>query len=75
MFAYGDAAPHGDLAAVRLNGPVLDSVATPSGGGYWMVASDGGIFNYGDAPFVGSAGSLALSKPIVDMAPTPSGRG
>ena len=24
--------------------------ATPDGKGYWLVASDGGIFNYGDAP-------------------------
>jgi len=45
------------------------------GQGYWMVASDGGIFNYGDARFVGSAGSQALSKPIVGMTPTPSGNG
>ncbi len=25
--------------------------------GYWLVASDGGIFNYGDAGFFGSAGA------------------
>ena len=30
--------------------------ATPDGGGYWLVASDGGIFNYGDAAFFGSRG-------------------
>jgi hypothetical protein len=29
--------------------------ATPDGGGYWFVASDGGVFNYGDAIFSGSA--------------------
>ena len=28
--------------------------ATPDGKGYWLVASDGGIFNYGDAVFYGS---------------------
>ncbi len=27
------------------------------GKGYWMVASDGGIFAYGDAPFRGSTGA------------------
>ena len=37
--------------------------ATPGGGGYWLVARDGGIFTYGDAPFSGSAGSLALDAP------------
>ncbi len=48
---------------------------TPDGRGYWLVASDGGIFTFGDAAFYGSAGSLALNKPIVAMAPTPDGRG
>ena len=36
--------------------------------GYWLVGSDGGIFNYGDAGFFGSTGSLTLNKPIVGMA-------
>ena len=31
---------------------------TPSGRGYWLVASDGGIFTFGDARFYGSTGSL-----------------
>ncbi len=48
--------------------------ATP-GGGYWMVASDGGIFSYGDAGFFGSTGAMRLNQPIVGMASTPSGRG
>ena len=43
--------------------------------GYWLVASDGGIFSYGDAGFHGSAGALALNRPIVGMAPTPDGAG
>ena len=49
--------------------------STPDGGGYWLVASDGGIFSYGDAAFYGSTGSIALNKPIVGMAPTPDGGG
>jgi hypothetical protein len=28
--------------------------ATPDGGGYWLVAADGGIFAFGDAGFHGS---------------------
>jgi len=36
--------------------------------GYWMSASDGGIFNYGNAGFFGSTGNLTLNKPIVGMA-------
>ena len=47
---------------------------TPDGGGYWLVASDGGIFTFGDAAFYGSTGSLHL-QPIVGMAPTPDGGG
>ena len=42
--------------------------ATPDGGGYWLVASDGGIFSFGDAPFMGSTGAQKLNQPIVGMA-------
>ena len=49
--------------------------ATPDGGGYWLVASDGGIFAYGDAQFYGSTGSLKLNKPIIGMVPTHDGGG
>src|SRR5258706_404484 len=45
------------------------------GQGYWMVASDGGVFSFGDAKFAGSAGSQGLNKPIVAMTPTPTGLG
>jgi hypothetical protein len=38
--------------------------------GYFLVASDGGIFNYGDAGFYGSAGNLVLNKPMVSGAPS-----
>jgi N-acetylmuramoyl-L-alanine amidase len=48
---------------------------TPNGGGYWLVASDGGIFSFGDASFHGSTGNIALNKPIVGMAATPDGDG
>ncbi len=50
-------------------------VAPAAAVGYWLVASDGGIFSYGDADFYGSTGSLVLNKPIVGMASTPDGRG
>jgi uncharacterized delta-60 repeat protein len=43
--------------------------------GYWMVASDGGIFAFGHAGFYGSTGGVPLVKPIVAMAPTPDGKG
>ena len=45
------------------------------GNGYWLVASDGGIFSFGDAAFHGSTGAMALNQPIVGMASTPTGNG
>jgi N-acetylmuramoyl-L-alanine amidase len=57
------------------NAPIVGMAATPDGGGYWLVASDGGIFSYGDASFFGSTGSLHLNAPIVGMAATPDGGG
>jgi len=42
--------------------------STPSRQGYWLVASDGGVFSFGDAAFHGSTGALSLNKPIVAMA-------
>ena len=49
----------------------------PSGGtaGYWLDASNGGVFSFGDANFYGSTGNLVLNKPIVGMASTPDGGG
>jgi hypothetical protein len=35
-------------------------------GGYWLVASDGGIVDF-NAPFFGSTGNVALNKPVVAM--------
>ncbi|MGH9189510.1 MAG: DUF4185 domain-containing protein, partial [Acidimicrobiales bacterium] len=55
--------------------PSTPTSTTPSGNGYWLVASDGGVFAFGDARFLGSTGALRLARPIVGMAPTPSGNG
>ena len=74
-FTFGDAAFLGDMAAVRLNGPVLDSVATPTGNGYYMVASDGGMFTFGDAAFAGSMGGKPLNARVRSMVPDPDGDG
>jgi alpha-tubulin suppressor-like RCC1 family protein/subtilisin family serine protease len=43
--------------------------------GYWMVASDGGIFSFGNAQFHGSTGATQLNGAVVGMAATPSGGG
>jgi hypothetical protein len=49
--------------------------ATPGGGGYWLVASDGGIFAFGDARFYGSMGGQPLSAPMVGLTTSPLGNG
>ncbi|HEV7526265.1 MAG TPA: hypothetical protein VGP92_14935, partial [Acidimicrobiia bacterium] len=36
---------------------------TPDNRGYWLVASDGGVFAFG-APFRGSLGNTTLNKPV-----------
>jgi hypothetical protein len=65
----------GDVRGLRLNGPILDGVATPSGRGYYMVGSDGGVFTFGDARFRGSMGGQRLNAPVQTLVPTPSGGG
>ena len=49
--------------------------STPSGRGYWVVGSDGGVFTFGDAGFYGSLGDTKLAAPITDLEPTPTGAG
>jgi N-acetylmuramoyl-L-alanine amidase len=59
----------------NLAAPIVGMAATADGQGYWLVASDGGIFTFGDAGFYGSTGALTLNRPIVGMAATPDGQG
>ncbi|MHB8220654.1 MAG: penicillin acylase family protein, partial [Acidimicrobiales bacterium] len=58
-----------------LNAPVVGIATTPTGGGYWEVASDGGIFAFGNAQFYGSMGGQHLNAPVVGIATTPTGGG
>ncbi len=60
---------------MQLNRPIVGMAATPDGKGYWLAASDGGIFTFGDASFYGSTGGMQLNRPIVGMAATPDGKG
>src|SRR5581483_7446831 len=55
--------------------PIVGMAATPDGLGYWLVASDGGIFSFGTARFFGSTGGTTLRQPVVSMAVTPTGSG
>jgi hypothetical protein len=55
----------------KLVAPIVGIAVTHSGNGYWLVGSDGGVFNYGDAPFLGSIytaiGNHPLNGPIVGI--------
>ena len=63
---------HAFVGDAGLPGPPTPAPATP---GYWLTASDGGIFAFGASGYFGSTGNIALNQPIVGMAATPSRRG
>ena len=58
----------------QMGGTVFASTSAGMNG-YWLVASDGGVFAYGDAVFYGSMGGKTLNKPIVGMMSTADGQG
>jgi len=61
------------------NGPtgtgIVGLAPTPTGNGYWLADSEGGVYAFGDAPFHGSLSGVRLARPIVGVAATRSGRG
>ncbi|MBW3669013.1 MAG: hypothetical protein KY443_07340 [Actinobacteria bacterium] len=65
----------GPVPARPAEGPrAAVSTTTPVADGYWLVASDGGIFGF-DAPFHGSMGGSPLNRPMIGMASTATGKG
>jgi hypothetical protein len=65
VFSFGDTQFYGSIPGLglhpagsglpnSLNAPVVGMVASSDNGGYFMVASDGGVFAFGDAHFAGS---------------------
>ena len=72
----------GRVASSDGEAPALQSAATTStvngsattAAGYWVVASDGGIFSF-NAAFHGSTGNVPLTQPVVGMASTPDRNG
>jgi peptidoglycan hydrolase-like amidase len=57
----------------------LANVTTVGGsggvGGYWIDASDGGVFSFGNAQFFGSMGGKPLNQPMVGMVGTHDAQG
>ena len=72
---FGSAGADGSLLGTTLDAPIVGMASTPTGNGYWLVASDGGVFTFGDAGYHGSLGATTLDAPIVGMAATPTGNG
>ena len=67
-----------------LAAPIVGIIPTPNGGGYWLIAADGGVFDFGNAKFYGSVysqgytglgGNHPISGRIVGGVATPSGNG
>ena len=86
VWGFGNAYPHDDAyaapdamynLAVALRGreALVAMASTPTGHGYWLAGSKGGVFAFGDAGFYGSMGDRRLSAPIVDIAAAPDGKG
>ena len=63
---------HAFVGDAGLPGPPTPAPTTP---GYWLTASDGGIFAFGASGYFGSTGNIVLNQPIVGMAATPDRRG
>jgi hypothetical protein len=71
---------------LHLQRPVVGIVPTSDRGGYWLDASDGGVFSFGDTQFYGSIPGLglhpagsglpnSLNAPVVGMVQSADGRG
>jgi len=87
IFTFGDAtfygsipglgfAPAGSPNPKRLNAPIVGIVPSAHGNGYFMVASDGGVFTFGDAKFEGSCPGIGgCSGAAVAVMPDASGNG
>ena len=87
VFAFGDAGfvgsipglglhPAGSGLSNSLNEPIIGMVPSRSGGGYFMVASDGGVFAFGDAKFEGSCPGIGgCAGSAVAVVPDATGNG
>ena len=87
IFAFGDAGFYGSIPGSglnpagsglphSLNAPIVGMVPSANGGGYFMVASDGGVFAFGDARFEGSCPGIGgCAGAAVAVVPDATGNG
>jgi hypothetical protein len=73
--AFGGAGYYGGATHIDLRRLIVGIATLPDGHGYWLAASDGGVFTYGAARFHGSTLSIRLKAPIVGIAAAPDGKG
>jgi hypothetical protein len=65
----------GGVSAGSTGSVVVQHLPAPASfDGYWLVASDGGVFPF-HVGFYGSTGGIHLNQPVVGMANTPNGKG
>ncbi len=87
LFAFGDSNYYGSIPGLglhpagsgqpnSLNAPIVGMVPSSDGNGYFMVASDGGVFAFGDARFAGSCPGIGgCAGAAVAVMPDHSGNG
>jgi hypothetical protein len=87
IFSFGDSSfdgsipglglhPAGSGVGPSLNAPIVGMVPSITGHGYFMVASDGGVFAFGDARYAGSCPGIGgCSGAAVAVVPDSTGNG
>ena len=87
IFSFGDSTYYGSIPGLglhpagsglphSLNAPIVGMVPTFTGHGYFMVASDGGVFAFGDAHFEGSCPGIGgCAGAAVAVMPDRTGNG
>ena len=87
VFSFGDTQFYGSIPGLglhpagsglpnSLDAPIVGMVASHDQGGYFMVASDGGVFAFGDAKFAGSCPGIGgCAGAAVAVMPDASGNG
>jgi hypothetical protein len=87
VFSFGDTQFYGSIPGLglhpagsglpnSLDAPIVGMVASADDNGYYMVASDGGVFAFGDARFAGSCPGIGgCAGKAVAVVPDASGNG